>query len=267
LAVPTLTVLISNMGDTIIRAFKDFTIWVGSLTVLPDEKGLTSALKVGMKRMKTGKGLKEKDLDHKGASGAGEKRGLDRVAEHIEEEELGEAEEAGEHGDYLERDIHFYHFILAKEIRQMLSDINVSPPKQYSYDDWTYYLKLIGQDEDDASNHRRPEDQSQHKEGDTPDIGTANDGGEVNWSWLGIRSPLMGNTNEPEWILQRLTAKLEAEMRKMSSPVKEERKEKPPISMADVQSKNKDKGKKENEVGKLEKDADKAEAKHQEHTT
>jgi potassium channel subfamily K len=263
LAVPTLTILISNMGDTIIVAFKDFTIWIGSLTVLPDEKGLGSALKVGMQRMKTGRGLKEKDLDHKGASGAGEQRGLDRVAEHIEEEELGEAEEAGKQGDILERDIHFYHFILAKEIRQMLSDIGSSPPRQYSYDEWTYYLKLIGQDEDDISHHRRPEELPQHKKGDAPDIGTASNGGDVEWSWLGIRSPLMGNTNEPEWILQRLTAKLESEMKKMSSPNKEERKEKPPISMADVQ--NQDKGEKEKEVGKLEKDADKAEAKHQEH--
>ncbi|KAH4823394.1 hypothetical protein HBH61_006560 [Parastagonospora nodorum] len=265
LAVPTLTVLISNMGDTIIQGFKDFTIWIGSLTVLPDENGLASALKVGMKRMRTGKGLKEKDIDRKGESGTGEQRGLDRVAEHIEEEELGEALEAGEHGDYLERDIHFYHFILAKEIRKMLSDVNTSPPKQYSYDEWTYYLKLIGQDEGDESSHRKPEDQFQHKEGDAPDIGTANDGGEVNWSWLGIRSPLMGNTNEPEWLLQRLTAKLEAEMRRMSSRNKKERNRKPPISMADAQKKNK--GGDEKEVVKPHKGANSAEVHHQEHTS
>jgi potassium channel subfamily K len=237
LAVPTLTILISNMGDTIIRAFKDFTIWLGSLTLLPDEKGLASALKVGIKRIKAGKILKEKDLDHKGAPGASEKRGLDRVAKHIEEEELGEAKEAGEHGDLLERDIHFYHFILAKELRQIMSDIDISPPRQYTYEEWTYYLRLLGQDEDDASGHRRPEDQHTHSKGDAPDIGTADDGDEVNWSWLGIRSPLMGNTNEPEWLLQRLAAKLEAEMRKMSSPNAETRKEKPPISMADLKSK------------------------------
>lgn len=261
LAVPTLTILISNMGDTIIKAFKDFTIWVGSFTVLPDEKGLGSAIKVGMKRVKTGKMLKEKDLDHKGAPGASEQRGLDRVAEHIEEEELGQAEEAGEHGDYLERDIHFYHFILAKEIRQMMSDINASPPRQYTYDEWTYYLRLIGQDENDASGHRKPEDQHQHNKGDAPDIGTADDGDTVSWSWLGIRSPLMGNTNEPEWLLQRLAATLEAEMRKMSSPDAKKRKEKPPISMADLK---KNSGKNSKRGNKLEKDVETAEIKHQE---
>jgi potassium channel subfamily K len=236
LAVPTLTILISNMGDTIIKAFKDFTIWVGTLTVLPDEKGLGSAFTVGMKRIKRGKMLSEKDLDHKGATGASEQRGLDRVAKHIEEQELGEAEEAGEHGDYLERDIHFYHFVLAKEIRRLMKDLEASPPKQYTYEEWTYYLRLIGQDEDDSSRHRRPEDQHQHNKGDAPDIGTADDGDTVAWSWLGIRSPLMGNTNEPQWLLQRLSATLEAEMRNMNSP--EKRKEKPPVSMTDLRRRN-----------------------------
>jgi len=264
LAVPTLTILISNMGDTIIKGFKDFTIWVGSFTVLPDEKGLMSAVKVGMKRVKSGKMLKERDLDHKGASGASEQRGLDRLAEHIEEEELGEAEEAGEHGDYLQRDIHFYHFILAKEIRQMMKDLSASPPRQYTYDEWSYYLKLIGQDEGDDSSHRKPEDQLQHNKGDAPDIGTADDGDTVTWSWLGIRSPLMGNTNEPDWLLQRLTATLEAEMRNMSSPDPSKKKKKPPISMAELKGKNK--GGKSNEAGKLEKDVDTAEARKQEHS-
>jgi len=40
LAVPTLTILISNMGDTVVKAFSDFTIWIGSLTVLPGEHGI-----------------------------------------------------------------------------------------------------------------------------------------------------------------------------------------------------------------------------------
>ncbi|KAH7078512.1 hypothetical protein FB567DRAFT_451000 [Paraphoma chrysanthemicola] len=244
LAVPTLTILISNMGDTIIKAFKDFTIWVGSLTVLPDEKGLNSALKVGLKRIKTGKARKKKDLDREGASRAPEKRSVDRIAKHIEDDELGQAEEAGEHGDFLERDIHFYHFILAKEIGKLMKDLETSPGKQYSYEEWTYYLRLIGQDENDSSGHRRPEDQYKHDEGDAPDIGTADDGDTEAWSWLGIRSPLMGNTNEPQWLLQRLSTTLEAEMRKMSSRDPGKRKEKPPVSMAELRKRSRSKDKK-----------------------
>jgi potassium channel subfamily K len=184
------------------------------------------------------------------------------MAEHIEEDELGQAEEAGEHGDYLERDIHFYHFILAKEIRQMMKDVEVSPPRQYTYEEWSYFLRLIGQDENDSSHHRRPEDQHQHNKGDAPDIGTADDGDTVTWSWLGIRSPLMGNTNEPQWLLQRLTTTLEAEMRKMSSPDKNARKERPPVSMAELRQHRR--GKETKIGGKLEKDTGTAEVRKRE---
>jgi potassium channel subfamily K len=75
---------------------------------------------------------------------------------------------------------------------------------------------------------------------------------------------LMGNTNEPEWLLQRLTAKLEAEMRRMSSRNKKERVRKPPISMADAQ---KNGGGDEKEVGEPQKGADRAEVHHQEYTS
>lgn len=236
LAVPTLTILISNMGDTVIKAFKDLTIWVGSLTVLPGEAGLMASLKVGLKRLEQGK-LSKRDDQRDATLGTSETSAMERLAEHIEEEELGEAEEAGEHGDTLERDIHFYHFVLAKEIRQLMKDVDASPPKQYTYNEWAYYLRLIGQDESDAARHRKPKIQG-HKH-DKPDLGTA-DGGEEGhaWSWLGIRSPLMGNKNEAQWLLHRMSTTLELEMRKMRSPDAKKRKDPPPISMAEIRKSN-----------------------------
>ena len=239
LAVPTLTILISNMGNTVIKALKDFTIWVGSLTVLPDEEGLSAALKVGWTRIKTGK------LDRGQKSGLGNAPSnsnkthmQDRLAAYIEEEELGKAEEAEEHGDYLERDIRFYHYVLAKEVRHVMKDAENSPPKQYEYHEWEYYLRLIGQDESDSSNHRQPKAYTHHDDGSTPDIGTADDGKKLAWSWLGIRSPLMGNQSEPQWLLQRLAATLESEMRRMSSSDMKVRKAKPPISMSELRKRS-----------------------------
>lgn len=235
LAVPTLTILISNMGDTVIRAFRDLTIWVGSLTLLPGEHGLRATLKIGVKRMRLGQLYKESDEGGKeSGKGLGGNHDLyDRLAQHIEEDELGQAEEAGEHGDYLERDIRFYHYVLAKEVRQLMRDINVKPPKQYTYQEWNYYLRLLGQDENDASAHRKPRAKHTREPHGQPDLGTAFDGEHATWSWLGVRSPLMGNKTEAQWLLQRMSATLEAEMRKMRSPDHE--KEPPPISMADLQ--------------------------------
>lgn len=232
LAVPTLTILISNMGDTVIRGFKDLTIWMGSLTVLPDEDGMVATLKAGTKRLRRGKIFETNDQTH-----------LDCVAKHVEEKELADAEEAGEHGDTLERDIHWYHFVLTKEIRRLMKDVDASPPKQYTYQEWTYFLKLIGQDEADGSGHRRPKVQDHHDEHDSPDLGTADgierESSEHSWSWLGVRSPLMGTKTEAQWLLQRLAATLEEEMRKMRSPNAKNRAEPPPISMSDLRSQTK----------------------------
>jgi potassium channel subfamily K len=239
LAVPTLTILISNMGDTVIKGFKEFTIWLGSLTVLPDEEGLSAALKVGWKRIKAEVVGDEEMAYRKGSSASTngsttERSTEDRLAAYIEQEELGQAQEAGERGDYLERDIRFYHFVLAKEARQLMKDVENEPDKQYSYHEWQYYLRLIGQNENDASHHRQPEAKPQRDEGETPDIGAGDDGQHLTWSWLGIRSPLMGNQSEPQWLLQRLAGKLEAEMLKMSSSDERKRKEKPPVSMSQL---------------------------------
>lgn len=236
LAVPTLTILISNMGDTIIKEFKDFTIWVGSLTLLPDEEGLMSTLKIGAKRMR--KVYREESRDTN--PGASLRHMIDRLRGHMEEEELGLAEEAGEHGDKLMRDIHFYHFVLSKEIRQLMKDVDASPPREYSYSEWAYYLRLLGQDENDASGHRQARVHHKHGSRSSPDLGTADDGDAQAWSWLGIRSPLMGNSSEAQWLLRRLSTRLEKEMRKMSSPDPSKRKKPPPISMDELKHVKKD---------------------------
>ncbi|KAF2795381.1 potassium channel-like protein [Melanomma pulvis-pyrius CBS 109.77] len=235
LAVPTLTILISNMGDTVIKEFKDLTIWLGSLTVLPDEKGVYATFKIALKRLQFGK-LYRPDNEKNPTPESSKQTTLDRLAEHIEDEELGEAEEAAEHGDTIERDIHFYHYVLAKEIRQLMMDANVSPPKQYTYQEWSYYLRLIGLDEDDSSRHRKPRVENKRSKQKGPDLGAADGGKDENddrftWSWLGIRSPLMGNTSEAQWLLQRLTRTLELEMHKMKSPNGKLRNEQPPVSM------------------------------------
>jgi potassium channel subfamily K len=51
LAVPSLTILISNMGDTVVKAIKDCTLWVGKVTVLPGEQGATVVIKHGLRKV------------------------------------------------------------------------------------------------------------------------------------------------------------------------------------------------------------------------
>lgn len=169
LAVPSLTILISNMGDTIVTYFTDATEWVGSITVLPGEEGFRATIKSVARN--TSKALlenvsritpagifgdipKSSTMPHEMrlSSDQHEQQMLDRMADrltkHVEKEELQQARQSEQHVDQLERDMHFYHYVLARECRNVQKDLNASPPKQYSWADWEYYLKLMGNEDD-----------------------------------------------------------------------------------------------------------------------
>jgi len=169
LAIPSLTILISNMGDTIVKYFSDFSIWIGSITVLPDDKGfratakgfleyLSNVLSAGAKSF-TAPGFfgdvpSGHTMSHKQRMSADEheRRMMDQLAErltsHLEGEELAEAKSAEQQGDELQRDIHFYHYVLAREVRNIQKDLNANPPRKYTWPEWEYYLKLMGNEDD-----------------------------------------------------------------------------------------------------------------------
>ena len=258
LAVPTLTILISHMGDTVIKAFEDFTVWAGSLTILPGEVGTKATLKASIDKM-TRQRLFKDDTFHMGqppgfiAYNSENQRKMneqhtiehhaaDRLANYVEGTELDVAQEAGHRGDALERDIHLYHFVLAKEVRNLMRDISASPPKEYSYREWAWYLKLIGQDENDPELHRTPPTEvnrrrfvpGKHKT-EMGNLGKADgEEGGLRWSWLGTRSPLMSNKAEAEWLLEKLSAALEHELRRSRSEDPKDRLQRPPISLEDL---------------------------------
>ncbi|KAK5018468.1 hypothetical protein LTR16_001519 [Cryomyces antarcticus] len=240
LAVPTLTILISNMGDTVVKGFSDATIWLGELTVLPGETGVRSKIKSAFHNMTGGhlsRLLKTDEISTQQPNALNANESI-----RPRRNKNTSREDAGERGDPLERDIHFYHYLLARELRNLTRDVLASPPKKYTYQEWSYYLKLIGQDEGSTEGHRKPpikvEKEAGKRKNKGADIG-AGDEKEAHaeskpWSWLGNRSPLMGSKQEAEWILERLSLTLERELRKMRSPDLGEQREVPPISMKDL---------------------------------
>jgi potassium channel subfamily K len=266
LAVPTLTILISNMGDTVVKAFEDFTIWAGSLTILPGENGARATLRASINKI-TRQRLFKADtfqmgqlmMPYSGENkreqeevGTIEDHAMDQLASYIEDTEMADAEAAESHGDTLERDIHLYHFVLAKELRKLMRDVSASPPRQYNYREWAWYLKLMGQDENDESLHRKPPVKVRSRKPlgrDKTSLenlgGAAGEDGDLRWSWLGTRSPLLGNKSEAEWLLEKLSAVLERELLKLRNG--EAKKAKPPISLADI--KKEEKGAKDEENG------------------
>ncbi|EME39039.1 hypothetical protein DOTSEDRAFT_75659 [Dothistroma septosporum NZE10] len=158
LAVPSLTILISDMGDTIVKWFTDITESIAKLTVLPGEEGFRRNLRSLMGQLTgfTAPGILGETKRRAPTDGRSHRdqmmsRLAIRLEQHIEEEELAEALKADSAGDTLERDIHFYHYVLSRELRSVQQDLNQSPPKRYQWVEWEYYLRLMGNVEDDAA--------------------------------------------------------------------------------------------------------------------
>ncbi|KAK3316120.1 hypothetical protein B0H66DRAFT_641019 [Apodospora peruviana] len=133
-----------------------------------------------------------------------------------------------------------YHVALIEEIGRVMQHLKSKPPRKYTFQEWAWYLSLVGEDEGDADRHRKAQHQQTGRFGKLKRRKTADggeekeyeDGDEVNekgekkqWSWVGSKSPLMGSQEEAEWILEKLTQRLRDELREHSKVGKEGKKE------------------------------------------
>ena len=352
LALPTMTVLISNAGDTIVKSIKDATNQLGNVTILPGERGFKKDMKEILRALSLGRLFKsgsddESDIEEMPPGFLGEahphRRLEDENEEELEEEDaaedlkdiMGDMTEEQEQNLQLadrevddqknhvgndqggnlslshqsspsspanspdDRHITFsedatrtespvrrrrssslndpdgrasergasiyqgrlppkldtkravsmprqelpispptdrgeYRVILIDEITRVLHHLKSQPPRKYSYQEWVWYLKLIGEDESSAETHRkavphvhgkRPpnghhghrkdsqNEESSSSEKEVLDETKEEDRTKQQWSWIGSRSPLMGSQEEAEWILEKLTKRLGDELR------------------------------------------------------
>jgi potassium channel subfamily K, other eukaryote len=248
LAVPTLTILISHMGDTVIKAVSNVTIWAGSITILPHDEGFTKTVKLFFKQFSGGSGGLSPDdfhmdkppgfLPYSSEDKNSEKEEakldqlvLDRLAEHVEAEEIEDAVQAP---DKETRDQHLYNYVLVREFKEVAKNVRTNPHKKYNYGQWAWYLKLLRQDESDPTFHRMPEATVKGKA--TNELGRADNDDGQKWSWLGVRSPLLSTMTESEWLVWRIGEALESEMHGLRVG----KLEKPPISLDDLLKRQKD---------------------------
>lgn len=118
-----------------------------------------------------------------------------------------------------------YHLLLIEEIGRVMQHLKSTPPRKYTFPEWAWYLRLIGEDESESDKHRRPyshqhprhklkgrkaahEQKAKDKEEDMAELKHRD-----SWSWVGSRSPLMDSREEAEWILEKLTHRLTEELR------------------------------------------------------
>ncbi|KEF55298.1 uncharacterized protein A1O9_08952 [Exophiala aquamarina CBS 119918] len=179
IAVPTMTILISDMGDTVISSFKRGTFKLGDVTVLP-KAGLWNEIlkrnqwlwnwmsrKAEKNRRKTGLPVGPAQCD-----------GLPNLTiEELANETPSEAEMTKR---------------LVWAIRKTAEDLQHAPGTQYSYEQWCEFTRLIRFSKTGLSRLDYDEDRD----------------GVVEWDWLEESSPMLSGQTEPEWILDRLCESL-----------------------------------------------------------
>ncbi|KAI9656923.1 MAG: Potassium channel [Alyxoria varia] len=252
LAVPTLTVLISDMSDTVVKMIADFTNWLGSLTILPEYGGILRSWKEALNGVSGRKSVQPEEAESVGssaASGTARRYDPEDATEHERSRTASETardnpEGASRHCNIVRmvtrrlnaeelfawqqhyknlggegaraHDAHFYRWLLIKEIKNVVADSDASEAKKYTYEEWSYFLLLIGHDEQNPRIHRRPNASSDSGtgSGDGPILGQIMDpdGNPYPWSWMGIRSPLMCPKDETDWILHHLILTLQRQL-------------------------------------------------------
>lgn len=202
-AVPTMTILVSDMGDTVVAAVNRGTFTLADWTVMPKEGVWHDFLqkhpqlkewverktkeREAKKRIEQGFGLQNPD-EEGGAIEEAEaaKPTLEKLAE--------EAPEQTEHE--LARK-------LAVTIKRVANDLRTPHPKKYNYEEWVDFTRLI------RFSRNTPEEVANEEEEE----------GLVEWDWIGEDSPMLADISESEWVLDRLCESLNRYTRKMAKDV------------------------------------------------
>lgn len=215
LAVPAITILISNIGDTIISFVRDVTLFLGEITILPGDQPWHERIKDLFRISWTEKWLQEttgekndpqdilKGTDSNGDGGVGANGdGASRDRTALEAEEHKREESAHQRGDIAAENIHHYNYLLFREVRKMMDYAASNVSKEFDFLEWEYYLALI-------SGKHRPREPG--TEGDDERETAARD-----WSWIDKKNPLLGEKSEVQWLLEALMEALEKELKKTS---------------------------------------------------
>ncbi|KPA38339.1 outward-rectifier potassium channel tok1 [Fusarium langsethiae] len=190
MALPAMTVLISNASDTVVRIIRDATILVGNVTILPNDRPFRRNVKGLINKVTFGKLFHNQDSEtvvpitcdrtfEKGLIGdkdrSQSKPNHDRrlaittVTGHPippSTEPLKTKFSSNSTPDLthcaqeLIATIDF-QVLLLSEIQTVANHLQESQPHHYTFEEWTWYLKLLGEDESSSKTHCRDYSTSQ----------------------------------------------------------------------------------------------------------
>jgi potassium channel subfamily K len=241
LALPTMTVVISHASDTVVRLIRDVTLLVGDITILPNDRGFIRNVKSLVSKITFGKvfgdqdlgpsnpAVSSKDIDQRLAGTAAifhgrslQNNGRSLIGGSVAGQPVSPITGLRDNRVRLlsTSDVHCslhepstgtnFQLLLMSEIRDVIGHLKESKPHHYTFNQWAWYLKLIGEDENSPQTHCKVS-----LEKACQDINKGVPDGGLKWSWVGNHSPLLGTQEESEWILGRLMDKLEESLLKM----------------------------------------------------
>ncbi|PQE29100.1 potassium channel protein [Rutstroemia sp. NJR-2017a BBW] len=197
-AVPTMTILISDMSSTVVAAINRGTFTLADWTIMPKagvwhdflqkhpklrgwlERKTTE--RKAKKRIRQGFEIQNPDedpsVDSPTADADEPSPTLGRLAEVIEEP--------------VEQTEHDLARKLALSIKRVANDLRLEKPKKYSYEEWVEFTRLIRFSTQSSKEVHREEEEE----------------GLVEWDWIGEDSPMLADVSESEWVLDRLCESL-----------------------------------------------------------
>ena len=202
-AVPTMTILVSDMGDTVVSAVNRGTFTLADWTVMP-KAGRWHDFLEAHPRLKEWLERKTKEREAK-------KRIEHGFALQNPYEEAGAMEEAEAAVPTLEKlaeeqpdqTEHELARKLAISIKRVANDLRLPQVKKYSYEEWVEFTRLI------RFSRKTPTEVENEEEEE----------GLVEWDWIGEDSPMLADVSESEWVLDRLCESLNRYTRKMARDV------------------------------------------------
>ena len=213
IAVPTMTILVSDMGDTVVAAYKRGTFTLAAWTILPSRGFFREFLDSHPSFLKlfhrfqvfANARARRKRLEKGFGVGADPNVAAIIAAEEGEGDDPGDAPTLEELADE-EIDEHDLARRLTLAIRRTADHLKEGRYRRYTYEEWVEYTRLIRfSDYDDLTD-----------DGLSLRSGASGPGGKgiVDWDWIGPNSPMMADQSEAEWVLDRLCESLDRYMRK-----------------------------------------------------
>lgn len=233
LALPTMTVLISNAEDTVVKLIRDWTNRVGDYTVLKPAKPHKERHSHHHRRRPHSRRCPETAATDPevGTSSSVDpatvKRSNAPSSESSQQQQqqpplLAHAYTISDgvpprvtHSRCLTDPLptgRKLHLLIIAEVQTVARHMRDEAVHHYSFEDWAWYLRLLGEDESSAETHSqahaRTKKQRQIEFADSPGEPRL-ENGHQKWSWVGHRSPLMSGKDESEWIIEHLMLRLE----------------------------------------------------------